>query len=88
MIYEVRISQKAEKDFIKIPKGTVIKIVEKIESLSKNPYPPGSKKIKASDEELYRVRQGSYRILYVVRSVIKIVEVRRIRHRKDIYKSL
>ena len=88
MIYKVRISQKAEKDFVKIPKGEVIKIVEKIESLAKNPFPQGSKKIKVSEEDLYRIRQGNYRVLYVVASEIKIVEVRRIGHRKDIYRSL
>ncbi len=88
MIYKVVISQKAEKDFIKIPKETVIKIVEKIDSLANDPYPHGSTKIKASEEELYRIRQGNYRVLYVVESEIKIVEVRRIGHRKDIYRSL
>lgn len=88
MIYEVRISQKAEKDFVKIPKETVIKIVEKIEELAKVPYPHGSKKIKGSEEELYRIRQGNYRVLYVVEAEIRIIEVRRIGQRKDIYRLL
>ncbi len=88
MIYDIIISEKAEKDFIKIQKIDVIKIVDKIESLAENPYPTGCKKIKASDENLYRIRQGDYRIIYCIKEKIQIVEVRRIGHRRNIYKKL
>lgn len=88
MIYTIRISEKAEKDFIKIPTKEVLRIIDKVELLSSNPYPTGSKKIKASDENLYRIRHGDYRVLYTVEEEIRIVEVRKIGHRKDIYRSL
>jgi len=87
MIYEIRFSEKAEKDFSKIPKNDIIKILDKIELLSENPYPADYKKIKASDENLYRIRQGDYRIIYSIKDKIQIVEVRRIGHRKNIYRN-
>ena len=88
MNYEIRVSEKAEKDFTGIQQKEVIKIIDRIELLSSDPRPKGSKKIKVSDDNLYRVRQGNYRILYIVEDEIRIVEVKRIGHRKDIYKSL
>lgn len=87
MIYTVIISVKAEKDFSAIPAKEIVKIIDRIDLLSSDPYPSGSKKIKASSENLYRIRQGNYRVLYTVEDEVRIVEVRRIGHRKDIYRS-
>jgi mRNA interferase RelE/StbE len=72
------------KDLSKLPKGDVKKIMAKIQSLALNPRPAWSKKLSGREE--YRARQGNYRILYVIEETIKIVEVVKVRHRKDVYK--
>ena len=36
--------------------------------------------------DFYRIRVGDYRIIYVVEETIRIVTVRNVRHRKDVYK--
>ena len=88
MSFHLRISEKVEKDFAKIPVKEIKKILQKIKSLSVDPYPKGNKKISSSVEDLYRIRHGNYRILYIVEEQIKVVEVRKVGHRKDVYKIL
>ena len=43
------------------------------------------KKLKG-EENAYHIRVGDYRVVYIVEDVIKIIEIQRIRHRKDAYK--
>lgn len=64
-------------------------IKRRIESLASNPTPPGSKKVRGvmdGDDPVRRVRQGDYRILYVVRSNPNQIIVLDIGHRKDVYR--
>ena len=55
-----------------------------MDALSKQPVPPGAKKL-AGHEALYRVRVGDYRIVYTVRHRVLIVFIVAIGHRKEIY---
>ncbi len=88
MSYLLRLSENIEKDFNTIQDKDIKKILSKVKDLAENPYPQGVKKIKASDENLFRLRYRSYRILYVVDEQIKLILIRKIGHRKSIYKSL
>lgn len=45
----------------------------------------GEKKLEGKKEEIWRIRVGDYRIIYLIEDTIKIVEIRKIGHRKDIY---
>jgi mRNA interferase RelE/StbE len=70
-----------------IPAKDRARIVKKIASLAANPHPPGCKKMKATndgDEDVWRIRCGDYRALYVVRNITVVVID--IDHRKDIYR--
>lgn len=71
------------KDLIKLPKNDVRKIMERIKLLGENPKPSWSKKLSGRDE--YRARQGNYRILYVIEEQIRIVQVTKVGHRRNIY---
>jgi len=82
--YEIRFKKSVSKDFANIPKKDTKKILERIDSLAIEPRPPSSKKLSASD--LYRVRQGDYRILYDIEDEILVVSVVRVRHRRSVYK--
>lgn len=62
------------------------KIIEAIDALAENPRPEGVKKLKG--EEAYRIRVADYRVVYTIEDFIQIIEVQRIRHRKDAYKNL
>ena len=61
------------------------KVAVAIDELAIEPRPEGSKKLKSSDENLWRIRIGDYRVLYIIEDTIKVVEIRKIGHRKDIY---
>jgi len=73
-----------KKDLKKIPQADNQRIMEKIKTLSIDPRPTWSKKLSAREE--YRGRQGAYRILYVIDDSIKIVQVTKVRHRKNVYR--
>jgi mRNA interferase RelE/StbE len=82
--YKVLFKNSVWKDFESIPKGELIKILERIDTLSKNPRPNGSQKL--SGQERYRIRQGRYRILYSIQSEELTVWVVKVAHRKDVYR--
>lgn len=60
------------------------RIVAKIQALAANPRPQGSDKL-AGYADRYRLRQGSYRIIYLVDDEHREVTIFRIGHRKDVY---
>ncbi len=70
-------------DFSKLPKNEVTKIMERIKSLSENPRPTWSKKLSGREE--YRARQGNYRILYIIEEQIRVIQVTKVGHRRNIY---
>ena len=82
--YKLRIKPSAAKELESIPKKDRSKIVSKIRSLADDPRPPGSQKL--SGDEKYRIRQGVYRILYLIEDDELIIIVVRIAHRRDVYR--
>lgn len=84
--FKLFISSSAEKKLKKIPKKDVSKIVAMIQSLTVNPYPSGCRKL-AGEENIYRVRQGQYRVIYEIKNRELIVLILKIGHRKDIYQK-
>ena len=70
----------------KLPVSIVNKVATVIDDLASNPRPFGAKKLEAQKIELWRVRVGDYRIVYSIEDVVKVLEIQKIGHRKDIYK--
>ena len=62
--YKILIKPSAIKELNKIPKKELPEITERIQTLSKDPRPPGCEKLAA--QNAYRIRQGSYRIIYKI----------------------
>jgi mRNA interferase RelE/StbE len=84
--YKVEIDKNVrKKDLPSIPKAEALKIVRRIESLSDNPFPEGAIRLKGREE--WRIRQGDYRILYVVKREIITVFVIKVGHRREIYRK-
>lgn len=63
---EVKFSSKSRKFLRKIDSVNWKRLVEKIESLRKDPFPSDAKRVVGRKEKTFRVRVGDYRILYVV----------------------
>jgi mRNA interferase RelE/StbE len=85
LIYKIFLKKSAVKDLKKLPSKAVKEISISIDKLANQPRPQGCKKLKDSDENLWRIRVGNYRIVYTIKDKIRIIEVRRIGHRKDSY---
>ncbi len=85
--YKVKVKNSAQKEIRRLASRELRnKIVDIIDGLYNNPIPNDAKKIKGSSN-VYRIRQGNYRIVYQVYKNELIVIVIRIRHRKDAYKG-
>ena len=83
-MYSIQLKKSAFKELSNIPPPYNKKIVDAIDSLAINPRPEGVKKLKGA--EAFRIRVADYRIVYTIEDEIRIVEIQRIRHRKDAYK--
>lgn len=69
----------------KLPHSTIARVVAAVAKLAHEPFPHGVKKLVGS-EFSYRVRVGDYRVVYEVFEGRLIIEIVRVRHRKDVYK--
>ncbi len=84
--YKVSIKRSAVKEIEAIPqKKERQRIMRRIGQLATDPRPPGSKKLSGRDK--YRIRQGSYRIVYSIEDKELVVVVVKVGHRKDIYRG-
>jgi mRNA interferase RelE/StbE len=86
MAFRVEWKKSTKKDLRKIPVTAVDRIVTAAGNLGSNPFPPGVEKLTGSDHT-YRIRIGDYRVVYEVFDATKLVEIQRVRHRKDVYRS-
>ncbi|MBV6405951.1 MAG: type II toxin-antitoxin system RelE/ParE family toxin [Flavobacteriales bacterium] len=86
MKYTVVLARDARKELDLLSKQNFIRVARKIDELEEDPRPPGCVKLKGNDGDMWRVRAGDYRILYVIEDVLRIVDIRKIGHRRDVYK--
>lgn len=84
-MYTVTFKPSALKELNDLNNKDVKSIMDKITALEKNPRPVNCKKLKGSNENIYRIRIGVYRVIYNIDDGIKVVSIRDVGHRKDIY---
>jgi len=82
--YEIFFKESVWKDLSRVPKNDLKKILSRIQKLCDDPRPVGCEKLTGQD--LYRVRQGKYRIVYSIRDNELTVWVIKVGHRKDVYR--
>ena len=85
MNYTVVISRRAQKEHLAIPSPSYELIERHLIALADNPRPPGCKKLKDRDVA-WRVRSGTYRIIYEIDDSRSLVTILTICHRKDVYR--
>jgi mRNA interferase RelE/StbE len=83
--YELVFRKSVAKDLRALPRRDIRRILSRIRSLADEPRPPGSSKV--SGRELYRIRQGLYRIVYAIEDSRLIVELIRVAHRREVYRT-
>lgn len=84
--FRIQWRNSTRKDIRSLPRQEVARVVESITQLADEPLPHGSQKLSGA-ERTYRIRVGDYRVIYEVFSDSHIVEIQRVRHRKDVYRE-
>ena len=82
--YKIVFKQSVAKDLRQIPDKDVPRILQRIDGLADDPRPAGAEKL--SGEEKYRIRQGRYRILYMIDDNVITVTVVKVGHSRDVYR--
>jgi len=82
--YKIEIKKSAVKELNNLQSNDLKRIVKLIQNLADNPRPPGCKKL--TGDEKYRIRSGSYRLLYTIQDDILLIIVIKIAHRRDVYR--
>ncbi|PKQ16566.1 MAG: type II toxin-antitoxin system mRNA interferase toxin, RelE/StbE family [Actinobacteria bacterium HGW-Actinobacteria-7] len=86
-VYSIEFAHSAYRSFAKLDPLTRQRIAARIDELTVDPRPLNSKRL-VNSEELYRIRIGSYRVIYAVEDAVLVVLVVKIGHRRDVYRQL
>ncbi len=84
--FSIQWRNSTRKDIRRLPREEVARVVEAVGQLANEPMPHGCQKL-AGSERIYRIRVGDYRVIYEVFGDLHIVEIQRVRHRKDVYRE-
>jgi mRNA interferase RelE/StbE len=83
-MYEIKLLPSGRRDLGDLPSAAFPRVKEALAALGRNPRPIGC--IKLTAEEGYRIRVGTYRILYRIEDKTKQVFIYRVKHRKEVYR--
>ncbi|MDF1579639.1 MAG: type II toxin-antitoxin system RelE/ParE family toxin [Desulfuromonadales bacterium] len=84
MSYALEILRSAQKQLAHIDRHDQLRIITAIRSLADEPHPAGSKKL--SGRDAWRIRVGTYRIIYEIQHDRLLVLVVSIGHRREVYR--
>ncbi|MBH0195884.1 MAG: type II toxin-antitoxin system RelE/ParE family toxin [Nitrospira sp.] len=85
MAYSILLAPPAERQLKALAEATQKRIVTRLKTLQHNPRPQGVKKLTGEDD-LYRIREGSSRIIYTIRDNELVILVVKIGDRKEVYR--
>lgn len=85
MAYSVLLAPAAERQLKAFATPIQKRLVKRLKTLRDNPRPQGIKKLTGEDD-LYRIREGDYRIIYTIHDKELIVLVVKIGDRKGVYR--
>ncbi|MEO8188072.1 MAG: type II toxin-antitoxin system RelE/ParE family toxin [Burkholderiaceae bacterium] len=83
--FELRFKPSVAKDLRGLPKTEVRRLLKRIQALGDAPRPGGCEKLTGRD--LYRIRHGVYRIVYSVDDAAVVIEVIKVGHRREVYRT-
>ncbi len=85
-MYKVELRRSVQKSLEKIQTQERLKIISALLETEQNPRPRGIEKIRGV--ELWRIREGDYRIVFSIDDNEKMITIVRIGNRRDIYRGL
>src|SRR5467141_3577883 len=63
--YRILFTRRAEREFAAVPERDRARLAKRIDALATDPRPSGVKKL-GGTEDLYRLRGGDYRVIYLI----------------------
>lgn len=85
MAYAILLAPPAERQLRSFAPAIQKRLVKRMKTLQHNPRPQGVKKLVGADN-LYRIREGDYRIIYTIQDDELILLVVKIGDRKEVYR--
>ena len=82
--FRLAFKKSVAKDLRDIPKKDVSRILKCFDDLAEDPRATGCEKL--SGQERYRVRQGSYRIIYEIQDAVLVVMIVKVGRRRGVYR--
>ena len=82
--YKLLIKPSAVKEIEALPVKDRRRVVMRVRALATDPRPPGCEKL--SGNNLYRVRQGHFRVLYSISDSESMLIVLKVGHRREVYR--
>lgn len=86
MAYHVEIETSAATTLVRLGRGDNVsarRITKAIRALGENPRPAGATKLVGANA--WRLRVGTYRVVYLIEDSVRVVTVTKIGHRRDVY---
>lgn len=83
--YSIVVTNAATRDLKRLQRRDLVKVDARIRTLATDPRPKDCKKLA---DNIYRIRVGSYRIVYGIEDDKLVVVIIRVRDRKNVYRNL
>ena len=83
--YQIEWRNSALRELRRLDRQVVPRIVSDVEALATNPLPLGVRELQGG-QRTYRLRVGDYRVIYELFESRLVIEIVRVRHRKDAYR--
>ena len=83
--YNLKWKRSATKELKKLSEQDRKKIIKVVENLGKDPFLGNFRKM-VNSKNSYRIRVENYRVIYKIFKRQLIIEIVRVRHRKDVYR--
>ena len=84
MTYAITILRRAQKELADLPREVYVRVRDAIRGLGEVPTPAGSKKL--AGRTGWRIRVGSYRVVYEIDDQNRLITIMHIGHRRDVYR--
>lgn len=83
-MYAIALLRRAQKELAGLPQPSYVRVRDAIRAPSNEPGPSGARKLTGRDG--WRLRVGSYRVLYEIDDDNRSITVVHIGHRRDVYR--
>jgi mRNA interferase RelE/StbE len=82
--YRIEIAPAARKGLRALPRADLVRVDAAIQALAAEPRPHGC--VKLTNQPAWRIRIGTYRVIYEIHDGALVVVVVDVGHRRDIYR--